>query len=229
MATITDWDKYEPWMSRDPLMVALREAEESDITVLMPPPDWRYRIDFILGKKSGIDFSLNLLTKPDPGDHENWLKVVNEAHGRYRNYAQKWGDGIEIVGKNNLTELRVQWEGKTTLVSGIVAADNSFRVAAPDLLPASPLLVTIDDEIVEVGAVHRGTGVCSELARGQHGTQAASHAAGKAVEVFKTATQTHWWRLTDETRLVPLTRYTVSLSYVDPLFPKPKVPGEADS
>jgi hypothetical protein len=85
----------------------------------------------------------------------------------------------------------------------------------------------IDNEIIEVGEVDRGTGVCSKLTRGQHRTQAATHAAGTDVEVFKTATQTHWWRLTGETRLVPLTRYTVSLSYDDPEFPKPKVPGEA--
>jgi hypothetical protein len=75
-------------------------------------------------------------------------------------------------------------------VSGIAAADNSFQVAASELLPEPPFLLKIDNEVVEVGALHRGTGVCSEVARGQRNTTAASHASGAAVEDFKTATQT---------------------------------------
>lgn len=217
LSDMANWKYVEPWMyHHTPPMLAL-----IDVQGLIPIPDWRYRIDFTLGEKSGIDFSLGLLEKPNPSDHENWLRVINEAHSRHRAYARKWGDGIEMVGKNNIAELRFQWEGETALVSGIVATDNSFRVAAPDLLPAPPLLVKIDSEIIEIGALDRGTGTCSKVRRGQRGTQAASHAAGKAVEVFKTVTQTHWWRLTGETRLVPLTRYTLSLSYDDPQFPKP--------
>ncbi|MDQ3666949.1 MAG: hypothetical protein M3410_10305 [Acidobacteriota bacterium] len=223
-----EWAHMSGWMRRRrPPMLALKDAEET--RDFIPRPDWRYRIDFILGEKSGINFNLGLLEKPDPADHENWLKVVNEAHNRHKNYAQKWGDGIEIVGRNNLSELRFQWSGRTGLASNIAAADDSFKVSAPDLLPSPPLLVKIGNEIIKVGAVHRGTGVCSEVARAQHGTQAAAHVAGAAVEVFKTATQTHWWRLTGETQLLPLTRYTISLDYFDPLFPKPKLPGEADS
>ena len=222
-----EWVHMEGWMrSRRPPMLALKEAEETHDFI--PKPDWRYRIDFIQGERSNEPFNLGLLEKPDPSDHENWLKVFHEAHDRYRDYAQKHGDGTEIVGKNNLAEIRLQWGGRTGLVSSMGAADDSFTVTAPDLLAAPPLLVKIGDEIIQVGAIHRGTGVCSEVARAQHGTQAAAHAAGATVEVFKTATQTHWWRLTGDTRLLPLTRYTISLDYLDPQYPKPKIPSETN-
>ena len=225
MGRMADWAHMEGWMSRHtPPMLAFKDAQET--TSIIPRPDWRYRIDFILGEKSVDDFSLSQLEKPNPSDHKNWIKVYNEVNQRHRNYAEKWGDGMEIVGKNNISELRFQWGGKTVLASGIVASDNSFRLADPDLLPAPPLLVKIDNEIIEVGAVDRGAGICSMVRRGQRETQAAAHAAGKTVEVFKTLTQTHWWRSPDETRLAPLTRYTISLTYDDPLFPKPKLPGE---
>jgi hypothetical protein len=206
-------------------MLSLVDAP--DTHSVLKTPDWRYRIDFALGKKSGVNLGLNLLTKPNPGDHENWFKVIGEAQRRYKDYAQKFGDGIEIVGRNNIAELRLQWGGKTTLASGMAATDKTFKVVAPDLLPSPPLLVKIDNEIVEIGKIDRGTGVCSDVVRAEHKTQAASHPAEAAVEVFKSATQTHWWRLTGETRLLPLTRYTVSLSYDDPEFPKPKIPREA--
>jgi hypothetical protein len=225
MGRMADWVQMEDWMTRHtPPMLSLVDAP--DTHSVLKTPDWRYRIDFVLGKKSGVNLSLNLLTKPNPSDHENWFKVIGEAQRRYIDYAQKFGDGIEIVGRNNIAELRLQWGGKTTLVSGMAATDKSFKVAAPDLLPSPPLLVKIDNEIVEIGKIDRGTGVCSDVARAEHKTQAASHSAEAAVEVFKSATQTHWWRLTGETRLLPLTRYTVSLSYDDPEFPKPKIPRE---
>jgi hypothetical protein len=156
MGRMADWVHMEDWMSRHtPPMLSFVDAEETHAVI--PKPDWRYRIDFTLGEKTGIDFSLGLLEKPDPGDHEHWLEVFNEAHQRHKDYAQKWGDGIEIVGKNSIAEIRFQWEGES-----------------------------------------------------------------------KTVTQTSWWRLSNETRLLPLTRYTISLSYDDPRFPKPKVPGEID-
>lgn len=223
-----EWVHMPGWMrKRHPPMLAVSEADETHDFI--PKPDWRYRIDFLLGEKSGIDFRVDPLSTHEPTDHVNWLKVVAEAQRRHRDYSQKWGDGMEIVGRNNLAELRFQWDGRTGLASNLAIAGASFTVSGPDLLPASPLLVKIGNEIIRVGALDRVTGVCSEVSRAQHGTQAAAHVVGSTVEVFKTVTQTHWWRLTGETKLLPLTRYTVSLDYNDPLFPKPKIPGETDS
>jgi hypothetical protein len=223
-----DWEKMgERLESSDPPMLSLTDTPAA--VNALPPPDWRYRLDFMLGEKMSDSLALSALEKPSSGDPQEWFRLHREAQRRYVDYAQKYGDGLELVGKNSLGELRVQWDGATTLITAMGAADNSFTVAAPDVLPAPPFLVNIGSEIIKVGDVHRGTGVCSKLARKQRGTTAAAHAANTAVTVFKTATQTQWWRITEKTKLLPLTKYTLSLSYVDPEFPKPKVPGEANS
>jgi hypothetical protein len=229
MGRMANWVEMESWMSRHtPPMLSIIDAPGTHSSTASHP-DWRYRIDFILGEKSGIDFSLNLLTKPNPNDHENWLEVFGEAHQRYKDYAQKWGHGIEIIGKNNIAELQFQWGADTALTTNLFATGNAFFIANPTDLPSVPFLLKIDNEILKVGTLDRDTGLCSEIVRGQRGTTAASHTSGTAVEVFHTVTQTHWWRLTGETKLTPLTKYTVSLSYNDPQFSKPKMPGEQNS
>jgi hypothetical protein len=224
-----EWAHMAGWMrKRRPPMLAMKEAEETRDFV--PRPDWRYRVDFLRGEKTGPNFTPDLLEKPAQSDKENWLKVFHEAHSRYKDYAQKRADGQEIIGKNNFAELRVRWGRATSLALAFSAVADSFTVAAPDNLPAPPLLVRVGDdehaEIIKVGAVDRTTGVCSVLARAQRGSQAAAHAAGVIVEVFRTATQTHWWRVGGEVKVLPLTTYTVSLDYFDPQFPKPKRPQE---
>jgi hypothetical protein len=210
----------------EPPMIALIDVPEASSN--LPKPDWRYRIDFVLGERRSGDFSPSDLEKPDPDDRERWMKVIAEAHRRHRDYAQKFGDGLELLGRNSLGELRLQWEGDTLLATNVKADDKTFPVLFPEVFPAPPFLTTIDDEIVKVGAVHRGGGQISEVVRAQRGTKAAPHLAGAVVKVFKTATQVQWWRLTDETKLLPLTTYTMSLSYDDPQFPKPKLPRETN-
>jgi hypothetical protein len=217
MMAAADWRHYEPFMFRkSPPMLSVRDA---DISV--PLPDWRYRLDFILGEKSDIRLGPPLLTKPNPSDHEHWLDVFKEMQERYRDYAQKFGDGLEIVGRNNFAELRFQWQGTANLVSAISATDVTLQVVDAAPFPAAPLLVKIENEILEIGTIDRPTNTCSKLKRGQHGTSGAAYAPGTEVEVFKSASQTHWWRLTGETRLMPLTRYMISLRHDDPQFPIP--------
>ena len=228
LSRMADWVQMANRLQdHQPPMLALIDVP--DASTNLPKPDWRYRIDFILGERRSSDFSVGDLEKPNPADHEKWLKVFSEALARHRDYAQKFGDGLEIVGKNSLGELRFQWDGETRLVTNIKADDQTFLVLFPEDLPPPPFLVTIDDEIVKIGAVHRGTGECSQVVRAQRGTKAAPHLAGAVVKVFKTATQVQWWRLTSETKLLPLTTYTMSLSYDDPQFPKPKLPRETGS
>ncbi len=225
LSRMADWvTMANRLQDHEPPMIALIDIPEASSN--LPKPDWRYRIDFILGEKRSSEFSLSDLEKPNPNDHEKWLKVFTEAHDRHRDYAQKFGDGLELLGRNSLGELRLQWEGDTLLATNIKADDKTFPVLFPEVFPAPPFLATIDDEIVKVGAVHRGGGQISEVVRAQRGTKAAPHLAGAVVKVFKTATQVQWWRLTGETKLLPLTTYTMSLSYDDPQFPKPKLPRE---
>lgn len=224
-----DWPVTPNWMrKRQPPMLAMKESEES--RDIVPAPDWRYRLDFLRGDKSGPNFTPTPLSKPDPSDKEGWLKVNRDAHARYKEYAQTLADGREIIGKNNFAELRVQWGPQTTLAAGMTAAADSFTVAAAAGFPTPPLLVRIGDdahaEVIKVGALDAATGVCSNLTRAQRGSQPAAHAAGAVVAVFRTATQTHWWRLSGATGAQPLTTYTVSLDHLDPQFPKPKRPQE---
>lgn len=229
LATGMDWPHVPSWMhKRQPPMLAMKEEEaERDF---VPTPDWRYRLDFLRGEKGVPNLSLPPLPKPAQADKENWLKVINEAQARYKEYAQTRADGREIIGKNNFAELRVQWGTGTTLASPMTAAADSFTVASAAGLPPPPLLVRVgaaaDAEVIRVGALDPATGVCSNLARAQRGSQAAAHAAGTVVEVFRTATQTHWWRLGGSVNVQPLTTYSVSLDHLDPQFPKPKKPQE---
>ena len=228
LGPMADWEKMgERLENSEPPMLSLIDAPAA--VSALPPPDWRYRLDFMLGEKIADDVNLSTLEQPNSSDQQKWFEVNREAQRRHKDYARKWGDGLELVAKNSLGELRLQWEGDTTLVFEVAANENTFRVAVPDFLPAPPFLVMIDNEIIKVGAINRGTGVCSEVARGHRQTTAARHEAAAVVKVFKTATQTQWWRLTEQTQLLPLTKYTLSLSYGDPEFPKPKVPGEAHS
>ena len=221
---LADWAEYEPWMLRQtPPMLGLKDADD----VFTPRrPDWRYRIDFMLGEKLGTDFSLSTLTNPDPQAHDDWLDVFNEALERHRDYAQKWGDGLEIIGRNNVAVLRFHWEGTSTLAGAITADAATLRLADSTQFPDPPFRLKIDGETLEVGELDRVTHVCSKLKRGVFETAKQAHQDGAAATVAKAAVQQHWWRLTNETRLQPLTTYTVSLEYDDARYPRPRLPQE---
>jgi hypothetical protein len=206
-------------LRQTPPMLSLENAPEEGV---LPAPDWRYRIDYVLGEKSNRSEVLlaKLATPPDPDDRDAWLKVFSEALKRHRDYAQKWGDGLEMIGKNNLAELRLQWEGASTLAEALSESATSVRLADSTGFPDAPFQVIVGGERLTIGALDRVGHVCSEIKRGELGTTAAAHAAGAAVAVAKTAVQMHWWRLTDTTPLHPLTTYRVSLEYDDPRYPQ---------
>lgn len=69
---------------------------------------------------------------------------------------------------------------ETTLASTITNSSTSLTVASGAAFPAAPFLVSIDDEIIEVGTKNGNT--FSDLLRGQEGTVAASHDQGAKVE-----------------------------------------------
>ncbi len=62
---------------------------------------------------------------------------------------------------------------ETTLTQNISSSATSFSVASSSLFPAAPFLVSIDDEILEVGAKTGNT--FSSVIRGQEGTTPATH------------------------------------------------------
>jgi hypothetical protein len=69
---------------------------------------------------------------------------------------------------------------RTTLTSTVGVSDTSFDVADATLFPSPPFVVTIEDEIMEVGAVVGNT--FSGVKRGQEGTVAVGHDAGCPLE-----------------------------------------------
>lgn len=80
-----------------------------------------------------------------------------------------------------MPRLRAANNAITTLVSAINASQTSFTVADASLFPDPPFRITVDSEIMEVGAVDRVNNVFSSVQRGIEGTTAASHAAGALV------------------------------------------------
>jgi len=84
-----------------------------------------------------------------------------------------------------LSRLNAANNAQTLLVGAITDTDTVMTVLDGSIFPEPPFLVTVEDEIIEVGA--RSGNVFSSLLRGQEGTAAASHAAESLVENRMTA------------------------------------------
>lgn len=81
-----------------------------------------------------------------------------------------------------LVRLNVTNNGQTTLAGGVTTTGTSMTVTDATSLPEAPFRVSVDAEIMEIGAINRVTGVLSNLLRGQEGTLAATHNSGAIVE-----------------------------------------------
>jgi len=84
--------------------------------------------------------------------------------------------------------LQVKNNARSTLASGIGSTDTSLSVATGEgskFPSVAPFRISIDNEIIEVGAVSGDT--FSSLTRGAEGTTAAAHSAGAIVELRITA------------------------------------------
>lgn len=74
---------------------------------------------------------------------------------------------------------------RTTLAETISSQANSFSVVDASLFPNPPFLISVENEIMEVGSKSGDT--FSDVLRGQEGTIAEEHAAGVSVENRLTA------------------------------------------
>ncbi len=87
-----------------------------------------------------------------------------------------------------MPRLQLANNAKSTLPAGINSSVTSFTVVDASTFPdAGPFRITIDDEIMEVGTITKGTNTFSGVLRGQEGTTAAAHNSGVNVEVRFTA------------------------------------------
>jgi hypothetical protein len=76
-------------------------------------PDWQYRIDFINAANDvrgpAPDPSIPPLTAPSPGDRKVALAQYLALAKNHMQYAKKSGNGKEIVGLNNISEVFFEW------------------------------------------------------------------------------------------------------------------------
>ncbi|MDO7174147.1 hypothetical protein [Mariniflexile sp. AS56] len=74
-------------------------------------PNWSFRIDWILGSSTGTNprrkaNPTKILVPPDPGNRANSLQKYLSMASNHSSYTKAWGSGKEIVGLNNLGEIR---------------------------------------------------------------------------------------------------------------------------
>jgi len=84
-------------------------------------PDWQYRIDFINAANDvrgpASDPGIPALTAPSPGDRKDALAKYLALAKNHMQYAKKWGNGKEIVGLNNISEVFFEWSDSEKFVS----------------------------------------------------------------------------------------------------------------
>jgi hypothetical protein len=75
-------------------------------------PDWQYRIDFIYAAndvRQPAPYPTEDIVAPGPGDRKEALKRYLSLAKNHMSYARKWGNGKEIVGVNNVSEIFFNW------------------------------------------------------------------------------------------------------------------------
>lgn len=79
-----------------------------------------------------------------------------------------------------MTRLNAANNAQTKLTAAIAAGDTSFYVNDGTVLPAAPFVITVENEVMLVGA--KAGNLCSSVTRGYEGTTAAAHDAETTVE-----------------------------------------------
>ncbi|HEY5968843.1 MAG TPA: hypothetical protein VIU35_12780 [Chitinophagaceae bacterium] len=80
-------------------------------------PDWQYHIHFIIAANevrapaSDPDPIPPLVDAPSPGDRKKALSQYLALASNHLSYTQKYGNGKEIVGVNNISEVFFEWNG----------------------------------------------------------------------------------------------------------------------
>lgn len=109
------WD-YGP--VQNGLLVRSKSQLQNDhVESISLTPNWRYRTDWILGQNSGNPRRTSGPTAlngiPSRADY---LRVS----GNHRDYMSTWGNGKEIVGVNNLGEIRFSFNGSQKSIRHII-------------------------------------------------------------------------------------------------------------
>lgn len=82
-------------------------AKLSNVAAASEAPDWRYRIDYILAAR---DQAANyVITAPSSWDGPASERAYADGLDRYTDFIHGHGAGKEIVGENNVGEIRFTW------------------------------------------------------------------------------------------------------------------------
>ena len=127
-----------------PALVELPEPSVGFVS-LSEQPEWQYRIDFMRAEHEvEVDDDTFRPIAQSPADPQRIAALI-EYLGRARSdfaadFATDWGDGNEIVGLNNIGELRFQWgAGDQKSVIQLLWWRLASRTPAQGPLPAFPL------------------------------------------------------------------------------------------
>ncbi|MDX1415689.1 MAG: hypothetical protein R3293_15945 [Candidatus Promineifilaceae bacterium] len=107
----TYFENHQPpkWMaSRSPALVKVGNVGDGSV----PPPHWRYRIDYILAENDAREpapIAPEDFSTPSPGDHQKALQAYLSLASNHKEYARKWGNGKELAGLNNVAEVSFEW------------------------------------------------------------------------------------------------------------------------
>jgi hypothetical protein len=128
-----------------------------------------------------------------------------------------------------MPRLKAANNAESTLNISITSTDATFTVVDASMFPAAPFRVTVDTEIMEVGAIDKPTNTFSSVTRGLEGTLATSHASGARVENRLTAgylseladaNHTHPDYASSATRQDETTALVVEVRTTDPTTPE---------
>jgi hypothetical protein len=81
---------------------------------LNPPPDYRYRLEYLVTSAQGQAPSVPPFLPPPSqcvtdADRQKCLQQFNQATGYYRTYKRSAGKQQDIIGRNNLGEVTFDW------------------------------------------------------------------------------------------------------------------------
>ena len=138
--------KFEKRLLTTPTMLSLSDAKR--VEKKLPDPQWRYRIDYILAEnETRIQHTDPLQNVSNPGviSKDKALEEYLKASKNHLDYAQKYGNGKEIVGVNNVSEISFDWrdEEKTVMQQTwwhLKRKDNK----EPEFFPLTKYKVSLD-------------------------------------------------------------------------------------
>lgn len=98
-----------------PIMILTEDTASNVVEPQLPKARWRYKIDYILAEdevRANAPANFNMVGTPSLASKDEALKQYLIGAKNHLEYAQKYGSGKEVVGLNNVSELRFDWKNE---------------------------------------------------------------------------------------------------------------------